>query len=51
MVGATTSIFDLLEPEAVRKAVSDSIPSKFKELNEKAFERGLEAGKNARKKL
>jgi 2-oxoglutarate ferredoxin oxidoreductase subunit gamma len=51
MVGATTSIFDLLEPEAVRKAVSDSVPSKFKELNEKAFERGLEAGKNARKKL
>jgi 2-oxoglutarate ferredoxin oxidoreductase subunit gamma len=51
MVGAATSIFDLLEPEAVRKAVLDSVPSRFKELNEKAFEKGFEAGMNARKKL
>ena len=51
MVGAATSIFGLLEPEAVRQAVLDSVPSRFKELNEKAFEKGLEAGKNARKKL
>ena len=51
MVGASTSIFGLLEPEAVRKAVLDSVPSRFKELNEKAFENGLEAGKNARKEL
>jgi 2-oxoglutarate ferredoxin oxidoreductase subunit gamma len=50
MVGAATSIFDLLEPEAVRKAVLDSVPSRFKELNEKAFEKGFEAGMNARKK-
>ena len=51
MVGASTSIFGLLDPEAVRKSVIDSVPSRFKELNEKAFEKGLEAGKNARKKL
>jgi len=51
MVGASTSIFGLLDPEAVRKSVLDSVPSRFKELNEKAFEKGLEAGKNARKKL
>ena len=47
MVGALTSIFGVFEPEAVRKAVIDSVPSKFKELNEKAFYKGLEAGKNA----
>ena len=51
MVGAATSIFKLLDPEAVRKSVLDSVPSRFKELNEKAFERGLEAGKNALKGL
>ncbi|MBN2599617.1 MAG: 2-oxoacid:acceptor oxidoreductase family protein [Candidatus Thermoplasmatota archaeon] len=51
MVGATTSIFGLLEPEAVKKAVIDSVPSRFKELNVKAFEQGLEAGKNALKEL
>jgi 2-oxoglutarate ferredoxin oxidoreductase subunit gamma len=51
MVGASTSIFGLLDPEAVRKAVIDSVPSRFKELNEKAYERGLEAGKNALKGL
>jgi 2-oxoglutarate ferredoxin oxidoreductase subunit gamma len=51
MVGAVTSIFDLIEPDAVRKSVLDSVPGRFKELNEKAFEKGLEAGKNARKEL
>ncbi|MEF8879916.1 MAG: 2-oxoacid:acceptor oxidoreductase family protein [Candidatus Thermoplasmatota archaeon] len=51
MVGAATSIFDLLEEEAVGKSVSDSVPSKFKELNEKAFDKGIEAGKNAKEKL
>lgn len=51
MVGATTSIFGLLDPEAVRKAVLDSVPSRFKDINERAFEKGLEAGKNALKGL
>jgi 2-oxoglutarate ferredoxin oxidoreductase subunit gamma len=51
MVGASTSIFKLLDKEAVKKSVLDSVPSRFKELNEKAFEKGFEAGENARKKL
>jgi len=51
MVGASTSIFGLLDEEAVKKSVLDSVPSRFKELNEKAYMRGLEAGKNALKKL
>jgi 2-oxoglutarate ferredoxin oxidoreductase subunit gamma len=51
IVGATTSVFDLLDPGAVRKAVIDSVPNKFKDLNAKAFDKGLEAGKNALKGL
>jgi len=51
MVGAATAIFDLLDHDAVKKSVLDSVPVRFKDLNEKAFEKGLEAGKNARKKL
>ena len=51
MVGASTSIFGLLDEEAVRKSVLDSVPSRFRDLNEKAFEKGLEAGKNALKGL
>ena len=47
MVGASTAIFGLLDKEAVKKSVLDSVPSRFKELNEKAFEKGFEAGKNA----
>ena len=51
MVGASTSIFNLLDYEAVKKSVIDSVPSRFKDLNEKAFEKGFEAGKNALKGL
>jgi 2-oxoglutarate ferredoxin oxidoreductase subunit gamma len=51
MVGAFTSIFKLLKPEAVKESVIDSVPKRFTELNVKAFERGLEAGKNALKEL
>jgi len=51
MVGAATAIFDVLKHDAVRDAVADSVPKKFIELNKKAFEEGLEAGKNARKEL
>ena len=32
------------EPDAVRKAVADSVPASFRELNLKAFEKGLEHG-------
>ena len=51
MVGAATAIFKLLDFDAVKKSVLDSVPAKFKDLNEKAYEKGLEAGKNAIKKL
>ena len=51
MVGAATAIFDVLKHDAVREAVIDSVPKKFIELNKKAFEEGLEAGKNAKKEL
>lgn len=48
MVGAITGIFKILDKEAVKKAVLDSVPKRFAELNVNAFERGYEAGKNAR---
>ena len=51
MVGAATAIFNVLKPDCVREAVIDSVPKKFIDLNKKAFEKGLEAGKNARNKL
>jgi len=51
MVGAATAIFKLLDFDAVKEAVLDSVPTRFKDLNEKAYEKGLEAGKNAIKGL
>ncbi|HID73847.1 MAG TPA: 2-oxoacid:ferredoxin oxidoreductase subunit gamma [Thermoplasmata archaeon] len=48
MVGAITGIYDLFDEDAMRKAVIDSVPKRFTELNVKAFERGLEVGRNAR---
>jgi 2-oxoglutarate ferredoxin oxidoreductase subunit gamma len=51
MVGAFTSISGLLKPDAVKESVIDSVPKRFTELNIKAFEKGLEAGKNALKEL
>jgi 2-oxoglutarate ferredoxin oxidoreductase subunit gamma len=47
MVGFFTSVTRLLEPDAVRKAVADSVPKSFRELNLKAFESGFEYGANA----
>ena len=51
LVGAFTSIYNILSPEAVKKSVIDSVPKRFTELNVNAFERGFEAGKDALKKL
>ena len=51
MVGAVTSIFGIIDVDAMRQSVLDSVPSKFKDLNLKAFEKGLEAGRNAKKEL
>jgi len=48
MVGAVTGIYDLFDEEAVKKAVIDSVPKRFTDLNINAFEKGLEAGKNAK---
>ncbi|MCK5398098.1 MAG: 2-oxoacid:acceptor oxidoreductase family protein, partial [Thermoplasmata archaeon] len=48
MVGAIVGIDDTLSPEAVKKAVIDSVPKRFTDLNINAFEKGFEAGKNAR---
>jgi 2-oxoglutarate ferredoxin oxidoreductase subunit gamma len=47
MVGFFTSVTHLLEPDAVRKAVADSVPKNFRELNLKAFEKGFEYGATA----
>jgi 2-oxoglutarate ferredoxin oxidoreductase subunit gamma len=44
MVGFFTAVTHLIEAVAVRKAVADSVPSSFRELNLKAFERGYEYG-------
>jgi 2-oxoglutarate ferredoxin oxidoreductase subunit gamma len=44
MVGFFTAVTQLLEPDAVRKAVADSVPSNFRDLNLKALERGYEYG-------
>ena len=46
MVGFFTAVTKLLEPDAVRKSVADSVPSSFRELNLKAFEQGFEYGLN-----
>jgi 2-oxoglutarate ferredoxin oxidoreductase subunit gamma len=47
MVGFFTAVTHLLDPDAVRKAVADSVPASFRDLNIKAFERGLDYGINA----
>jgi 2-oxoglutarate ferredoxin oxidoreductase subunit gamma len=44
MVGFFTAVTNLLEPDAVRKAVADSVPPSFRELNLKAFEKGFDYG-------
>ena len=47
MVGFFTAVTQLLDPDAVRKAVADSVPPSSRELNLKAFEKGLEYGVTA----
>ncbi len=44
MVGFFTAVTQLLTKDAVSKAVSDSVPSSFKDLNLKAFEKGFDYG-------
>lgn len=47
MVGFFTSVTKLLGADAVRRAVADSVPSSFRELNLKAFDRGYQYGLSA----
>jgi 2-oxoglutarate ferredoxin oxidoreductase subunit gamma len=47
MVGFFTALTGLLDPDAVRKAVADSVPANFRELNLQAFEKGFERGMTA----
>ena len=45
MVGFFTAVTKLLDNDAVSKAVGDSVPAAFRDLNLKAFEKGYEYGK------
>ncbi|MBZ5598381.1 MAG: 2-oxoacid:acceptor oxidoreductase family protein [Acidobacteriia bacterium] len=47
MVGFFTAVTHLLDPDAVRKAVADSVPASFRDLNLKAFEKGFAYGSTA----
>lgn len=44
MVGFFAAVTNLLDPEALRKAIDDSVPPAFRELNRKAFDRGYAYG-------
>ncbi len=47
MVGFFTALTQLLDADAVRRAVSESVPPIFRELNLEAFELGFKQGKVA----
>ena len=44
MVGFFAAVNGLLRPEALRQAVLDAVPEAFRELNARAFEKGLQYG-------
>ena len=44
MVGFFAAVTALVDPDALRRAIADSVPSRFRELNLKAFEKGFEYG-------
>jgi 2-oxoglutarate ferredoxin oxidoreductase subunit gamma len=46
MVGFFAAVTHLLDADAVRRAVADSVPPSFRDLNLKAFEKGFEYGIN-----
>jgi 2-oxoglutarate ferredoxin oxidoreductase subunit gamma len=48
MVGFFTAVTKLLTADAVRKAVADSVPPSFRELNIKAFDKGYDYGLTAK---
>ncbi|PYX89159.1 MAG: pyruvate ferredoxin oxidoreductase [Acidobacteria bacterium] len=45
MVGFFTAMTELLQKDAVMKAVAESVPSSFRDLNLQAFEKGFDFGK------
>jgi 2-oxoglutarate ferredoxin oxidoreductase subunit gamma len=49
MVGFTAAVTDLVSHDALRKAVEDSVPPSFKDLNLKAFDCGYDYGLQALK--
>jgi 2-oxoglutarate ferredoxin oxidoreductase subunit gamma len=48
MVGFFSAVTKLIGADAVRKAVVDSVPVNFRDLNLKAFEKGYEYGLTAK---
>ncbi len=44
MVGFFGAVTGLLQPEALRSAIGDSVPPAYRELNLKAFDKGYEYG-------
>jgi 2-oxoglutarate ferredoxin oxidoreductase subunit gamma len=44
MVGFFAAVAGLLKPESLRNAVADSVPTAFKDLNLRAFDKGFEYG-------
>ena len=44
MVGFFGAVTELLNPDALREAIADSVPPAFRELNLKAFDKGFEYG-------
>jgi 2-oxoglutarate ferredoxin oxidoreductase subunit gamma len=47
MVGFFGAVTGLLNPDSLRKAIADSVPSAFVDLNLKAFDKGFEYGVKA----
>jgi 2-oxoglutarate ferredoxin oxidoreductase subunit gamma len=44
MVGFFGAVAGLLDPESLRKAIGDSVPAAFRDLNLRAFDRGFDYG-------
>ena len=44
MVGFFAAVTQMLDADALRRAVDDSVPASFRELNLKAFDKGFEYG-------
>lgn len=51
MIGAITTIVEFLDIESVKSSVIDCVPFVYKDLNIRAFQDGLSAGKKAKTNL